>query len=177
MKSFKEMFYENRSDEEVHRIDGENISDFSSSMRTYHHTPDWGQSWPASGRAPKGHKKSTGLFAGEAHTAAQYSVPKATKYTQHWDDKGSVLTFDQKDKEKIQKHRPVLSTFKKSRFKRLDTGEHFSENPGQPVRQTTIKNPIRFMQQQGHRVQFVSNIEDHKKSLEKNNIHHDSQGL
>jgi len=61
--------------------------------------------------------------------------------------------------------------------KKETSGESFSENPGKPEKQSTIKNPVKFMQQNGHNVQFVPDLKDYKRNLEKNKIEHNSEGL
>jgi hypothetical protein len=184
MKSFKSFILneeELSDDKHVHRIDNTKISDFSSNMNTYHHKKDWTESalLNKEDTPKKGWKKSTGVFATDAHSVAPYASPRGTNFVQHYDQDGnSQLAFDEKDKEKIKAHRPIVSSFPKERFKHIETsGESFSENPGKPEKQSTIKNPVKFMQQNGHNVQFVPDLKDYKRNLEKNKIEHNSEGL
>ena len=184
MKSFKSFILNEHilsDDDHVHRIDSKQISNFSSKMNTYHHTPDWTQSSVAEkGETPeKGHQTSTGVFAAHSHDVAPYAAPRDTRWTLHYDERGnSNITFDEKDKEKIQNHRPIVSSFPKNRFKHIETsGEHFSKKPGTPAIQSTIKDPVKFMQQNGHTVHFVPDLDKHKKDLEKNNVDHNAEGF
>lgn len=181
MKKFKEFIEEGLSDRQlVHRIDDTKINNFNSKLNTYHHTPDWTESGQASPKekpeAP--YIKSKGMFGSNLHGVAPYASPRGTRFTQHWDDNGnSNLTFQQSDKPKIEAHRPIVSSFPKNRFKHLEnSGEHFSETPGTPVKQTVIKSPVQFMKNQRHNVTFVNNLDAHKKELEKNNIPHNAEG-
>lgn len=184
MKSFKSFILNEQElsdDEYVHRIDNIKISDFSSNMNTYHHKPDWTESAVLNkGETPKkGWKKSTGVFATDSHSVAPYASPRGTKFVQHYDQDGnSQLAFDEKDKEKIEAHRPVVSSFPKERFNHIESsGEDFSENPGKPEKQSIINNPINFMRTHGHNVKFVSDLKEYKRNLEKNKIDHNSEGL
>ena len=184
MKSFKSFVLNEQAlsdDEHVHRIDSAKISNFSSKMNTYHHTPDWTQSHQAEkGETPeKGHKTSTGVFAAHSHNVAPYAAPRETRFTHHYDEHGnSHITFHEKDKEKIQNHRPIVSSFPKNKFKHIEaSGEHFSKDPGTPAKQNTIKNPVKFMQKHGHNVHFVPDLDKHKKDLERNNVEHNSEGF
>ncbi len=180
MLSFKQFLIENDNNI-VHRIDNEKINDFDSNLNTYHHNSDWTQSKLASPteKPKKGFKSSKGLFAGDLHSIAPYASPKGTKFIQHYDESGqSHLYFDKKDEEKINNHKPTLSSFSKKNFNFLkNSGEHFSKKPGKPIKQTTINNPTEFMRSNGHIVHFVDDLNRHKQNLEKNNIQYNSEGF
>lgn len=180
MKKFKDFLVENILDRSgIHRIDDKPISNFNSHLNTYHHTPDWTESGRAkSTEKPEiGYVKSKGMFGADLHNASPYASPRGTRFTQHWVNGVSHLTFQKSDKSKIDAHRPTLSTFPKSKFRYLEnSGEHFSERPGNPIRQTTITNPVNFMKKTGHKVNFVDNLDKHKKELENFNIPHNAEG-
>jgi hypothetical protein len=163
MKTFKQFL-----SEILHRIDAEKIQNFNKELGIYFHTKDWS----SSGRLNPDKRQSVslnrekGLFAGKMRDIAPFAVPRDVRWTQHPDDDGnSVISFDIRDKRRIQKHRPILSAFPDRGFKKLPTGEMFSQNPHNPLRQKVISNAIRFIENNGHKVQFVDGIENYKKQL------------
>ena len=179
MKTFKEFISES-SKQLIHRIDNTQIDNFNHKLNTYHHTADWTESGQAHPKdiPEEGFVKSKGLFGGDLHAIAPYTTPRGTRFIQHYDDKGkSNIMFHVKDKHLIIAHQPTLSSFPKSRFKYLEnSGEHFSINPGIPIQQIVIKNPINFMKRQGHKVIFVPNLDHAKKKLEQSGINHNVEG-
>jgi hypothetical protein len=183
MKSFRSFILSEQAlsdDKHVHRIDETKISDFSSEMNTYQHNSDWTESGILKqGETPeKGWKTSIGVFAADSHNVAPYAAPRNVKWISYDENDKWQLIFDKKDEKKIEENRYVISSFPKERFKYIKTsGEYFSENPGVPVVQNTIKNAVKFMQTHGYNVQFVPDINKHKKELEKNNVEHNAEGF
>ena len=150
-------------DDEVHRIDNKPIRDFGKNLKSYDHKPDWTQSGQTNDlkRPPeRGLKRSRGLFAAAAHDAAPYAAPRDVPWSQHHDSDGkSTITFDKRDEKKVRGNRPILSTFSRSKFKHLRASrEHFSENPGSPNKQRVITDPVKHMQDNGHKVRFVPHL-------------------
>jgi len=183
MKSFRSFILNEQAlsdDKHVHRIYKTKISDFSSEMKTYQHNSDWTESGMLKkGETPeKGWKTSIGVFATDSHNVAPYAAPRNVKWISYDKNGKWQLIFDKKDEKKIEENRYVISSFPKERFKYIKTsGEYFSEDPGVPVIQNTIDNPVKFMQKHGHTVHFVPDIDKYKKDLEKNNIEHNSEGF
>jgi hypothetical protein len=163
MKTYKEFLYEI-----YHRIDDKKIDDFKSNLGIYHHSKDWAHSGRMNPemRQSISLERDKGLFAGKIEDIAPYAVPRDVRWTQHPDDEGnSVITFDIRDKRRIEKHRPILSTFANRNFEKLPSGEMFSRSPPKPLQQKVISNPIEFIKKMGHKVQFVDGIENYKKEL------------
>jgi len=164
----------------VHRIDDSHIADFNKKLGTYHSSPDGsssGQFGPGE-KIPEGWKSKTGLFAGEAAHVAPYAAPRGTSFVTHAGENGEkpTLVFGEQDKEKIQSHKPTLTSFSADGFQRTAGGEHFSPQPGKPVSQTKINNPIEHMSQH-YNVKFVPDLKTHVEGLRSQGVPHTGENL
>ena len=164
----------------VHRIDDSHIADFNKKLGTYHSSPDGsssGQFGPGE-KIPEGWKSKTGLFAGEAAHVAPYAAPRGTSFATHAGENGEkpTLVFGEQDKEKIQSHKPTLTSFSADGFQRTAGGEHFSPQPGKPVSQTKINNPIEHMSQH-YNVKFVPDLKTHVEGLRSQGVPHTGENL
>ena len=170
---FKEWF-----ETSVYRIDKDKIDDFSSGLRTYHHTPDWKTSgtFEKESDAPPDWGKSTGLFAGQLRNIIPYATPRDTRWIVTWDNPRPTVTFDQKDKVKIMGYRPYLSKFPASGFNQVPSGEFFSKTPPTANKQEVIRNPIKFIQK-WYNVNFVPDIQEFANQLKSQNIQFDAEGM
>lgn len=171
------------SDNDIYRIDDKEIKDFKKNLKTYYHSSDWTTSgiFNDESKIPKGYLKSTGLFAADLKNVVPYVSPRGTQFIIYKDKKNkSHVIFNINDKNEIQKHRPILSKFdrQKGNFKKLkNSNEYFSPNPGEAVSQEKINDPIDFIQKSGYIVDFVDDLYEKIKDLEKKNINFDYEGL
>jgi hypothetical protein len=172
----------------VSRVDPAAIKDFNSGLKTYHHTPNW----HGSGQFAAGEKIpaeltsiTKGMFAGTNKLAATYAAPRNVKSLAYVDPKTGrhTLVFDPADRTAIQAYRPVHSTFSGDTFKRtvdkksLGGSEYISTQPGAPISQKTIEDPIAYMQAAGWDVKFDANIASLRDSLKKSNIPHNAENM
>ena len=151
----------------VTRIDSQPIKDFASNLRSYKHTPDWSQSgletdddsyWQAKKINPMTTK---GLFAGDPRRTALYATGNAheTRYVEFTQNGQPIVYFDKKDLPKIRQRQAWLSVFDAANFRKLPTGEWFSDNPGQPIKQQQIKDPFQYIRDQGWVIRVTDNLE------------------
>ena len=145
----------------VTRIDMTPIEDFESGMKTYYGTDDWHES----GLEKKDNftQEMKGLYAGEPHRTALYASGNAskTRFLELNDPKTGqpVVYFDKKDIPRIRNTKTYVSVFDASRFKKLPTGEYFSENPGKPLKQEEITDPFQYMMNNGWVVRVTDDIQ------------------
>ena len=145
----------------VTRVDMTPITDFESGMKTYYGTDDWHQS----GLEKKDNftQEMKGLYAGEPHRTALYASGNAskTRFLELNDPKTGqpVVYFDKKDIPRIRNTKTYVSVFDASRFKKLPTGEYFSENPGKPLKQEEITDPFKYMTNNGWVVRVTDDIQ------------------
>jgi hypothetical protein len=175
MLDFKK-WYEN---EFVYRIDKDPIKDFSSSLKTYYRSPDWGSSgtFGSEEKIPSDWQKETGLFAGNLKQVIPYATPRDTKWLVTYEDpKRPTVIFNQRDRGNILSYRPHLSKFSASKFIKVPSGEFFSTDPKAALKQEIVRNPLKFMKK-WYNVLFVPDLEQTAKDLRSKNIHFDSEGL
>jgi GNAT superfamily N-acetyltransferase len=145
----------------VTRVDMAPITDFMSGMKTYYGTDDWHES----GLEKKDNftQEMKGLYAGEPHRTALYASGNAskTRFLELNDPKTGqpVVYFDKKDIPRIRNTKTYVSVFDASRFKKLPTGEYFSENPGKPLKQEEITDPFKYMTNNGWVVRVTDDIQ------------------
>jgi pyrimidine deaminase RibD-like protein len=166
----------------VTRIDSKPIKDFGTGLQTYYHTPDWSQS----GQFPDGEKipkkfsgKVTGLYAGDPHFTALYATGNAnqTKYVAKYSPGQPIVYLDRKDIPRIRKHRSYLSVFDATNFKKMPSGEYFSENPGNPIEQKEITDPFQYMRDQGWEWKIVDDLTAVLKKLKKQKAKYGAEGM
>ena len=145
----------------VTRVDMTLRTDFMSGMKTYYGTDDWHES----GLEKKDNftQEMKGLYAGEPHRTALYASGNAskTRFLELNDPKTGqpVVYFDKKDIPRIRNTKTYVSVFDASRFKKLPTGEYFSENPGKPLKQEEITDPFKYMTNNGWVVRVTDDIQ------------------
>jgi hypothetical protein len=167
--------------EAVFRVDPEGTSIDHSQLRRYFHSPDWTQSGaaPEGMRTPRGMQASTGLFAGRnKRYVAPYAVPRDVPWVRYFHAKTGrpTVAFSKDDEPRIKAHRAVLSKYKGSRFKELPSGERFSSDPGDPVKQKEIGKPVRFLRKRGYDVKFVSDLRAHHQKAQAKHHEVESEG-
>jgi hypothetical protein len=154
------------SPQTVTRIDSQKIKDFGSNLKNYKHTDDWSQSGIDTGDDSYWQKKNLktnatkGLFAGDPHRTALYATGNAheTRYVEFTRNGQPVVYFDQKDLPKMRGRKTYLTVFDAANFRKLPTGEYFSENPGTPLKQTEISDPFQYIASQGWIVRVTHNL-------------------
>jgi len=101
-----------------------------------------------------------GLFAGDPHRTALYATGNAheTRYVEFTQNGQPVVYFDQKDLPAMRSRKTYLTVFDAANFKKLPTGEYFSENPGQPLTQTEISDPFQYIASQGWIVRVTPDL-------------------
>jgi hypothetical protein len=119
----------------VTRIDSGEVKDFGSNMPTYYHTKDWSQSgqFKPGSKIPKNFSgKVQGTFAGDPHRTALYATGNSneTRYVEFIQNGQPIVYFDKKDLPKMRGRETYLTVFDAANFKKLPTGEYFSDNPG-----------------------------------------------
>jgi hypothetical protein len=154
------------SPQTVTRIDSQRITDFGSNLKNYKHTDDWSQSGIDTGDDSYWQKKNLktnatkGLFAGDPHRTALYATGNAheTRYVEFTQNGQPVVYFDQKDLPAMRSRKTYVTVFDAANFKKLPTGEYFSENPGQPLTQTEISDPFQYIASQGWIVRVAPDL-------------------
>jgi hypothetical protein len=172
----------------VTRIDDHPIENFGSNMQTYYHTKDWRES----GQFPKGAKipkrftgQSQGVYAGDPTFTALYATgsSKETRYVAKYGPGQPIVWFDEKDLPRIRGKKTYLTTFDASNFKKVPSGEYFSDNPGTPIKQEPITDPFQYITNQGWVIRTTDDLPavlkqlQTKKKQTKQNIQFGSEGM
>lgn len=147
----------------VTRIDSKPINDFAQNMQTYYHSKDFSMSgqFPKDAKIPKEYSgKMTGVYAGDPLFTAPYATGNAnqTRYVAQYGPGQPILYFDRKDIPAMRNRRTYLTVFDASRFAKLPTGEYFSSDPGDPLKQQEITDPLQHIQDQGWTVRVVDDL-------------------
>jgi hypothetical protein len=176
----KEFLYE--SSQYVTRIDSQPIPDFSKNMQTYYHTDDFSQSgqFAPGSKIPKKYTgKITGVYAGDPVFTALYATGNAnqTRYVAKYGPGQPIVYFDRKDIPAMRARRTYLTVFDGQRFKKLPTGEYFSDNPGQPVKQETITDPFQYIKNQGWEFKIVDDLPAVLKKLQAQQVRYGAEGM
>ena len=172
MKLFEILF-----EGDVYRLDSQRIKSFKDSLRTYAHSPDWTESG-ISGEdeeVPEGMQKSKVLFAvGSMKDVVPYMAPR--DMPRIWTE--DTLYFNKDDERGLRDHSAWLSVFDGDRFNYMaDSNEYVSDNPGDPIKQTEIKDAVGFMEANGYRVEFVDDVGEKAKEFDEQGIEYNAEGL
>ena len=162
----REIISEGSESNTVVRIDSKFIKDFSTDLKNYKHNADWSQSgldtgddsyWQKNNITPE---VSKGIFAGDPHRTALYATGNAheTRYIEFVQNGQPVVYFDQRDLPKMRNHKSYLTVFDAANFRRLPSGEYFSENPGAPIKRATITDPFQYISSQGWEIRFTKDL-------------------
>ena len=151
----------------VTRIDSKPIADFASNLKGYKHTDNWSQSGLDTGDDSYWNKhklkvnSTKGLFAGDPRRTALYATGNAheTRYVEYTENGQPVVYFDKKDIPAMRSRKTYLTVFDADKFKKLPTGEWFSENPGTPIEQTPIGDPFKYIASQGWIVRVTDDLD------------------
>lgn len=152
----------------VYRIDSTHITDFEKNLKTYYHNKDFSVSGRSNFDDSVG--KIKGVYAADPLFTALYSTGnseggnKKTRYVAIYGPGKPTVYFDVKDKNDIDKNISWLTVFDATNFKKLPSGEYFSEHPGKPVKQVKITDPLRYIKKRGWQIRFVNDL---KKILNK----------
>jgi hypothetical protein len=164
---------------EAYRIDKEKITDFAQDMKSYYHNSDFTKSGTFQNEPIPSdfNLQSKGLFAGEnLKDIIPYAVPRNTSWIlAHKDSKRPTLYLLKKDQKEIKNYKPWLTKFDDKNFKKLQSGELFTQKPNSPVRQEKIRNSINFIKQWMN-IQFVDDLDYVANYLNSENIPFDSEG-
>lgn len=162
---------------DVYRLDSDKIKSFGSSLRTYHHSPDWTESGLAGEHeeVPEGMHKSKVLFAvGDKRNVVPYMAPRDV--SRIWTD--DTLYFNKSDKDRLRAHKAWLSVFDGDDFRYLeDSNEYVSLNPRDPIKQEQITDAVGFMEQNGYDVEFVDDVAEKAAELDQQGIGYNAEGL
>ena len=151
-----------RNDPEGTTIDHENLNRYSIG-------PIFSGSLGRRKKAVKGAMLAKGLFAFPSRAAAGiYAVPRDVKRVAHLDVHGRKhIMFHIRDKERIENHRSVESSFDSGSFRKLASGERVSRKPGPALKTRKINDPIKHLTSMGWHVGFTKDLNGHLQSLKK----------
>ena len=146
----------------VYRIDSHRIPDFEKNLKTYYHNKDFSVSGRSDFEGSVG--KVKGVYAADRLFTALYATGSSegknrTKYVAIYGPGQPTVYFNKKDQSRIQGNRSWITAFDASKFRKLPSGEYFSENPGAPVSQQQISDPLSYIRSQGWQVDFVDDLE------------------
>ena len=176
MKSFLQYITEGGK---VYRFDDNPITP---KAQTYAFYPDGtGSGNISKWKPPSDWSQETGLFAGQYHHVLPYAVPRDTRWIvtgSRTEDTKPTIFFSESDKERIKAHTSTLSVYNRRQgFQKTLRGERFA--PGdvapKPLSQTQITDPLSHIEKH-YDIQFVSDLDAHKKELESKGIHHAAEG-
>lgn len=166
----------------VYRVDSQKIPDFTQDMQTYYHTDDFS----TSGQFAKGSKipkeytgKITGIFAGTKVFTALYATGNAdqTRFVAKYSPGQPTVYFDRQDVPRLKDNRSYLTVFDARRFKELPTGEWFSSDPGQPIKQQVISDPFDYITRAGWRIQQIDDLPAMLKRLKAAGVDYGAEGI
>ena len=148
-------------DQFVYRIDSKRIPDFSKDMKTYYHNADYtmsGRTW-----FPQAKGKSQGVYAQDRLFTALYATGGSsgrspTRYVATYNTQPPTVYFNRADADRLKNNRSYLTVFDARNFRRLPSGEWFSDDPGRPVQQKLITDPFQYIQDTGWRVEIVDDL-------------------
>jgi hypothetical protein len=162
---------------DVYRLDSDKIKSFGSSLRTYHHSPDWMESGLAGEHeeVPEGMMKSKVLFAvGDKRDVVPYMAPRDA--SRIWTD--DTLYFNKSDERAVRSHKAWLSVFDGDDFRYLeDSNEYVSSNPKEPTKQDQITDAVGFMEQNGYKVEFVDDVVEKAEEFDETGVEYNAEGL
>jgi hypothetical protein len=166
----------------VTRIDSRPIGDFSKNMQTYYHTDDYSSSgqYNKDTPVPKEYTgKMTGVYAGTPLFTALYATGNAhqTRYVAKYSPGQPIVYFDRKDVPRLKSNHAYLTVFDAANFKKLPTGEYFSNNPGKPIKQTSIADPFGYIESQGWQIEYSDDLAAELKRLQDEGVKFGSEGM
>ena len=124
----------------------------------------------------------SGTFAGPESLTAMYAA-RSKDFVRHTDPETGedVVTYNEKDKPEVMKARAVVSTWSgrdasRANFKSTNNGEEvISANAGRPTKQRVV-NSVDYMKQNGLRVDFHPDLQQHIANLKGQGIDYTSEG-
>ena len=124
----------------------------------------------------------SGTFAGPESLTAMYAA-RSKDFVRHTDPATGedVVTYNEKDKPAVMKARAVVSTWSgrdasKANFNPTNNGDEvMSANAGRPTKQKVV-NSIDYMRQNGLRVDFHPDLQQHIANLRDQGIDYTSEG-
>jgi hypothetical protein len=151
----------------VYRVDKTKIPNFEKNLKTYYHNDDWsmsGSKWEGATGSAKGlYAHPDKLFV--ALYAA--GTPETNRYVATYNTSPPMVYFDKKDVPKFKNTKSYLTAFDASTFKKVPSGEAFSDTPGKPVHQIEITDPFKFIKQQGWDIKLVDDLPAKLKEIQK----------
>ena len=165
----------------VYRVDKTKIPNFEKNLKTYYHNDDWsmsGSEWEGATGSAKGlYAHPDKLFV--ALYAA--GTPETNRYIATYNTSPPMVYFDKKDVPKFKNTKSYLTAFDASTFKKVPSGEVFSDMPGKPVHQIEITDPFKFIKQQGWGIKLVDDLpaklKEIKKIAKEKNIKYGAEGM
>ena len=165
----------------VYRVDKTKIPNFDKNLKTYYHNDDWsmsGSEWEGATGSAKGlYAHPDKLFV--ALYAA--GTPETNRYVATYNTSPPMVYFDKKDVPKFKNTKSYLTAFDASTFKKVPSGEVFSDMPGKPVHQIEITDPFKFIKQQGWGIKLVDDLpaklKEIKKIAKEKNIKYGAEGM
>ncbi len=165
----------------VYRVDKTKIPNFDKNLKTYYHNDDWsmsGSEWEGATGSAKGlYAHPDKLFV--ALYAA--GTPETNRYVATYNTSPPMVYFDKKDVPKFKDTKSYLTAFDASTFKKVPSGEVFSDMPGKPVHQIEITDPFKFIKQQGWGIKLVDDLpaklKEIKKVAKEKNIKYGAEGM
>ena len=168
----------------VYRIDSEHIPDFESDLKTYYHNKDFSVSGRSDFKGSVGAVK--GVYAADKLFTALYATGtseggKRTRYVAIYGPSTPTVYFDRKDISSLKNNQSYLTVFDAKNFRKLPSGEYFSENPGKPIKQVKITDPFSYIKSQGWRIRLVDDLEKVLKQVQnlakQHKIRYGAEGL
>jgi predicted nucleotidyltransferase len=151
----------------VYRVDKTKIPNFEKNLKTYYHNDDWsmsGSEWEGATGSAKGlYAHPDKLFV--ALYAA--GTPETNRYVATYNTSPPMVYFDKKDVPEFKNTKSYLTAFDASTFKKVPSGEAFSDTPGKPVHQIEITDPFKFIKQQGWDIKLVDDLPAKLKEIQK----------
>jgi hypothetical protein len=181
MKSFRQYISEAGK---LYRFDDKMIKP---KAQTYAFSPDGTGSGNVENNAgwvpPEDWERKKGLFAGQYHHVLSYAVPRSTRWLvtgKRTKEEKPTIHLSEDDREAINAHRPTISQYNvRQGFKKSQAngGEYFAQadTAPSPISQKTIEDPLEHIKQHFN-VNFVPDLDLHRKNLLAQNIHHNSEG-
>ena len=173
----KESSLPSSTEKYVFRIDNQHIPDFEQQLKTYYHNKDFSMSGADDWEGSTG--KIQGLYAGTRLFTAPYSTGNAdkTRYVAKYGPGQPIIYFDRKDIPRLRNNRSWLTVFDGSKFKKLPTGEYFSNNPGKPLKQVEITDPFQWMRDSGWEFKVVDDLPKVLKQLKLEKAKYGAEGM
>ena len=166
----------------VTRVDSHLIKDFAADMQTYYHTDDWSESgqFPDGATIPKRFtKKVQGVYAGDPTFTALYATGNSeeTRYVAKYGPGQPIVWFDKKDLPSMRDKKSYLTVFDASNFKKVPSGEYFSSDPGKPIEQQQITDPLQYIKNQGWVIRVTDDLPAVLNKLKAQDFRYGAEGM